>query len=110
MSKETIIIGSRLPFGWRIEDPDTKARVELAGLNSSKIIGATHAETHVPEAFWSKWKSKMENCAPLKSGAVFEARTSDEAAGKAADLNKTEKTGLEPMPKENAGVTPADKD
>ena len=91
-----IIIGCRLPNGLTLHHPITKEAVTLAGLHSSKIIGATHVTTEVDADFWEAWKEKFKDYAPLKSGAIFEARNETDATSKAKELRK-EKTGFEPM-------------
>lgn len=103
---ESIIIASRLPHGLTLHHPTSKATVTLLGLNSSKIIGATHMTTEVEKSFWDAWKAKYPDYQPLKSGAIFESSSTNNAAAKAKEL-KDEKTGLEPMPQTAAGVKPA---
>lgn len=103
-----ILIGCRLPNGLTITHPVTKDKVTIAGLHSSKVIGATHVTTEVDADFWETWKIAYPDYAPVKSGAIFVARNATEAQEKAKDLRK-EKTGLEPMPQDAAGVKKADK-
>ena len=107
---KTVLIGCRLPNGLILHHPlEPDVKVTLAGLNSSKIIGATHVTTEVDQEFWETWlmvhKGKFQ---PLESGAIFEASNEASAKDIAKDLEK-EKTGFEPMSKEAAGVKPADK-
>ena len=98
---QKIIVCSKLPHGLILEHG--KHKVELKGLNSSQIIGATHVQTEMDAELWQAWRDAHKGFAPLKSGAIFEAKSTDEAKGKARDL-KDEKTGFEPMPQEALGV------
>ena len=105
-----VTIGCRLPHGLVIHHPlKPEHKVELAGINKAVIIGATHVTTEVDGEFWDAWKLAHKDFAPLKSGAIFEAKSESEAKAVARELVK-EKTGFEPMPQEGAGVKPADKD
>lgn len=102
----TIVIGCKLPNGLTLVHPKLKhARVTLAGLNSSKIIGATHVTTEVDQEFWAAFKEAHKDYTPLTSGAIFEARNVTEAQAIAKE-RKAQKTGLEPVPQDAAGVTP----
>lgn len=104
-----VIIGCKLPNGLTLIHPaQPHERVTLAGLHSSKIIGATHVTTEVDQDFWDTFKAAHKDYAPLKSGAIFEARNETEALAKAKELKK-QKTGFEAMEPESAGVKPAGK-
>lgn len=106
----TITIGCRLPTGMVLEVAG-KA-VTLAGQRQtharSKIIILTpddYGTTEVDESFWAAWKSQVgEDFAPLKSGAIFEAKNDKEAAAKVKDL-KQKKTGLEGSDQASGGVS-----
>jgi len=100
-----ILIGCRLPNGLTLHHPISTEKITLAGLHSSKIIGATHVSTEVDSEFWDAWKVAYKDYAPLKSGAIFEARNETEALAKSKELRK-EKTGFEPMQQDAAGVKP----
>ena len=110
-----VFIGCRLPHGIVLDHPlDPAKKVELAGLNQTKIIGATHATTEVDAEFWEVWKSVNTELPPFKSGAIFEARTAADVNAKAAEMAK-ETTGFEPMRTDGkdvraAGVLTADKE
>jgi hypothetical protein len=108
MARPTVIIGCRLPNGLTITHPVSKQSATIAGLHSSKIIGATHVTTEVDQEFWDTWKVAYKDYAPLKTGAIFEARSETEALAKSKELRK-EKTGFEPMAQDAAGVKKADK-
>ncbi len=109
MAKGSVIyIGCRLPHGLVLQHPLKKGeKVTLAGLNSSRIIGATHVVTEVDADLWAAWKAIHEDYQPLKTGAIFEARSEGDAASIAKELRK-EKTGLEPMDPKAMGVKPAE--
>lgn len=101
-----LVIGCKLPNGLTLVHPKQKGvRVTLAGLNSARIIGATYVTTEVEQDFWDSFKAAHSDFAPIKTGAIFEARSGTEAQAKAKEL-KDEKTGLEPIQQDAAGVTP----
>lgn len=106
MAKDLIIIGCKLPHGLMLIHPlDKTQKVQINGLNTAKVIGSTFVTTEVDADFWATWKAAYLDYAPLKSGAIFEARTQTEASAKAKELAK-EKTGFEPIPQESLGVKP----
>lgn len=100
-----VVIGCKLPNGLTLIHPTHKhVRVTLAGLNSSKIIGASHVTTEVDQEFWDTFKAAHTDYAPLKSGAIFDARNETEAQAKGKEL-KNQKTGFEALPQDSGGVT-----
>ena len=108
MASKTVIVSCKLPHGIILDHPlDPTKSVELAGLNSSQIIGATHATTEVDAEFWDLWKTTNAEFAPLVSGAIFEAKDLADAKAKAKERAK-EKTGFEQMPQEGQGVDKAE--
>jgi hypothetical protein len=111
MPKETVLIGSRLPYGLTIRHPDpahSNVTATIAGMNSAIIKGATFVTTEVDAELWAAWKVAYSDYVPLRSGAIFQARNADEAKFKAKDLAK-EKTGFEPLKPTDYNVKPADK-
>lgn len=109
----TILIGCRLPNGLILRHPDPAHKgksVRLRGANEAQVksvvIGQTFVTTPVDSDFWETWKKVYSDFAPLKSGAIFEARSDNEANGKGRELSK-EKTGFEAMAKEVLGVKEA---
>lgn len=109
-SAKTILIGCRIPNGLILHHPlQPDVKVTLAGLSSSKLIGATHVTTEVDAEFWETWlvvhKGKFQ---PLDNGSIFEASSEDAAKRIAKDLAK-QKTGFEPLDQKAAGVKPANK-
>lgn len=104
----TVTIGCRLPTGLVLEvvKNGVPTRVELEGQRQtqkrSPVIILTPDDFGVNEvdaAFWAEWKSQVgEDYAPLKSGAIFEAKSAKEAEAKAKDL-KGKKTGHEGVEK-----------
>jgi len=88
---------------------DPKVQVRLNGLKDNKIIGNNFATTEVDREFWDLWKLSYLDYAPIKSGAIFEAKNYSDAEAKGKERSK-EKTGFEGLPKADAGVKPADKD
>lgn len=103
-----IIIGCKLPNGITLRHPTIKGGpdVTLKGLHKSLIIGADHATTEVDDDFWKAWKAKNEDFEPLTSGAIFEARSVNDAAAIAREFSER-KTGLEPMAQDAMGVKKA---
>lgn len=104
-----IIIGCRLPNGLTIAHPVSGEKVTLDGLYKARIVGSTHVSTSVDAELWEAWKASVgKDYAPLKSGAIFEARNETDALDKAKDL-RGEKTGFEPMAQDAGGVKKTEK-
>lgn len=111
-----ISVGCRLPSGLVLEIPG-KSRVILAGQRQaqerSPIIMLSQDDcgyTDVDQDFWEAWKKMVgPEFAPLKYGAIFEAKNQQDAKAKARELKK-EKTGHEPLSQEAPGIKSADKD
>ncbi len=105
-----VVIGCKLPHGLILDHPlDPSKKVEINGLNRSLIIGATYATTEVDGEFWEQWKTVHKDFPAIKSGAIFEAGSTAEAAAVAKEL-EGEKTGFEPMEQNADGVKAVDKD
>ena len=104
-----ITIGCRLPSGLIIKVGDKS--VELEGQRQTQkrspvilLSNDDYGTTEVDASFWEAWKQAVgEDFAPLKSGAIFEAKNQTEASAKAKDL-KSKKTGHEPMTQDDGGV------
>lgn len=111
----TVIIGCRLPSGIILDlgDP-TKPSVELNGQrqaqeNSPIVILSNdlYGTTEVDTEFWEAFKARVgAEFAPLKSGAIFEAKNEKEAKAKAKDL-KEAPTGHEPLPQKTKDIEKA---
>ena len=106
MAKETILIGCRLPNGIVLQHPkNPNLKVKLAGTFETKteqgiwLPARPYSTTTVDLEFWNEWKAAYVGYPPLKTRAVFEARSEQEAASKAREAEK-EKTGFEPMAKD----------
>jgi hypothetical protein len=109
MAGKIIYIGCKLPHGIILEHPiDTNKKIELTGLNKIKIIGSTHSVTEVDADFWEQWIAAHKEFGPLKSGAIFVAKTATDLDAVAKEFEKR-KTGFEPMQQNANGVKPADK-
>lgn len=99
----TITIGCRLPSGLLLQVGEVF--VELEGQRQTQqrssivlLSADDYGTTEVDAGFWDAWTKQVgPNFAPLKSGAIFEAKSTKEAAAKAKDL-KEKKTGHEPLP------------
>lgn len=106
---KTIVIGCKLPNGIVLRNPVKGGKdVTINGLHKSLVIGADHVTTEIDGDFWEAWKAKNEEFDPLKSGAIFEARSVNDAAAIAREQTER-KTGLEPMKQEAMGVKKANK-
>jgi hypothetical protein len=105
-----VLIGCRLPHGLIIEHPtNANIKVEIQGLNKSRIIGAPFVTTEVDGELWQAWKMFNADFPAVKSGAIFEAGSIASLEAAAKEVEK-EKTGFEQMPQEAQGVKPADKE
>ena len=94
---KTVTVGCKLPSGIILENPiDTRQTVTLKGVNKAAIIGADYATTEVDGDFWELWAGVNKDFTPLKSGAIFVAKSAADAAAVAKEL-ADETTGLEPM-------------
>lgn len=116
MAGKTVIIGCRLPHGIVLENPmKPDHTVRLKGLKDSPIrdgnglVVADHVTTEVDGDFWEVWKTVHKDFAPLRAGAIFEARDIASAASIAKERKK-EKTGFEPVDPKAHGVKPATTD
>jgi hypothetical protein len=106
MARETILIGCRLPNGLILHHPDStkNVTVKLEGTlrpptaDGLYLPAKMFATTEVDAEFWALWKAAYVGFPPLKNRAVFEARSDQEATGKAKEVAK-EKTGFEQMPR-----------
>jgi len=104
MAKETVLVGCRLPNGLVLQHPqDPKVSVVLSGTSETSEGGLylpprPYSITEVDAEFWNAWKAAYVGYPPLKTRAVFEAKSESEASAKAKELKK-EKTGFEQMPK-----------
>jgi hypothetical protein len=105
MAKETVLIGCRLPNGLVLHHPKNRnLTVKLAGTYEAKTESGLYlppkmySTTAVDAEFWAEWKAAYEGFGPLKTRAVFEAHSEQEAQSKAKNAEKV-KTGFEPMSK-----------
>lgn len=108
----TVLIGCRLPNGIVLRHPDANnlTTVKLNGRNQSEIIGATFSTTEVDESFWAEWLASNMTFAPLKNKAIFVTSDEKSAKAQAKELDKSSKTGLEPLKQDSMGVKKADRD
>jgi hypothetical protein len=105
MAKETVLIGCRLPNGIVLHHPKDRNRtIKLAGIYETKLENGLYVPpkmfsvTAVDAEFWAEWKAAYIGFPPLKTRALFEARSEQEAESKAKNAEKV-KTGFEPMGK-----------
>lgn len=101
---KTVTICCKLPNGITLDTPLAPGKtVTLKGANRETIIGAGYGTTDVDADFWEVWKSTHTTFQPLTSGAIFEAKSRDDAAAIAREQTER-KTGLERMPQKAMGV------
>lgn len=94
---KTVVIGCKLPHGLILELPtDTAKTVKLNGRNKALIVGADYATTDIDSDFWDMWFALNSDFPAVKSGAIFVAKSAQDAAAMAKEFAERE-TGLEPM-------------
>ena len=103
----TVLVCSRLPHTLLIDHPTNGQRVEIKGLNSTQLI-VPYVSTNVDAEFYNAWKASMgSDFAPLKSGALFVAKSEADAQAFTREI-ATEKTGFEKAsPESKDGVEAA---
>lgn len=108
----TVTIGCRLPNGIVLDlgDPNVPPVViegQRQAQERSPIIILTEDDygvTEVDASFWEKFKERVgPEFAPLKSGAIFEAKSKKDAGAIAKEL-KGKKTGHEPLAQEIGNI------
>lgn len=107
----TVTIGCRLPSGIVLEVGDKK--VTIAGQRQAQkgrdiilLSNDDYGTTEVDQSFWEAFKKNVgEDFAPIASGALFEAKSRQDAGAKAKEL-KDEKTGLEPVSQKTKDIKP----
>lgn len=113
-----IMVGCRLPNGFTINahDRDPEMKVTLKGQNSDPaykrapfivLAGDAYGITPVPERAWEKFKAENKDFPALTNGAIFVAKSLEDADAMAREL-ENENTGFFPMPQTAEGVKPAD--
>lgn len=113
---QTMIVGSKLPNGLVLKHPDKpEVTVLIRGKSAAPRMKpngppmiVSYMTTEVDSEFWETWKAKHSNFAPLKSGAIFEAKSPENAKAMAKATEKL-RTGFEPRNQTADGVKPADK-
>jgi len=109
MSKSVTMVCCKLPHGIVLHHPmDANNKVTLNGLNKVTIIGAKYVTNAVDTEFWDHWILANADFSAVKSGAIFVAKTVQDAEAIAKET-ENEKTGFEPMRKDSLGVKPAAK-
>ncbi len=105
MAKDVVMVGCRLPNGMVLSHPkDPTVKVVLNGqyspITDSGIYlpPKPYGVTAVDAEFWEAWKAAYQGFPPLKTRAIFEAKSIAELESKSREMEK-EKTGLEPMSK-----------
>lgn len=113
-----VMVGCRLPNGFTINahDKNPEMRVTLVGQNKDPafrrapfivLTGDSYAITPVPEQAWEKFKAENKDFPALQNGAIFVAKSVDEADAIARSM-ENENTGFFPMAKSAPGIEPAD--
>lgn len=112
-----VMVGCRLPNGFTINahDKNPEMVVTLKGQNSDPaykrapfivLTGDAFAVTPVPVAAWEKFKKENKDFPALTNGAIFVAKSYDDAEAMARELEK-ENTGFFAMAQTAEGVKPA---
>ena len=102
-----VLIGCKLPNGLTLKHPMFPGEdVTLKGQNSAEIglngqrVLIPYGVTSVDEDYWQSWKALHHTdknpYGPIKSGAIFDAETTDAIKGIARE-QKDRKTGLQQM-------------
>lgn len=104
-----VLVGSKLPHSLVLRNPIKATEIVIIkGLNSApRLIGGmpltSHVTTEVDAGFWDLWYAQHSQpdhmFGPLKSGALFVAKTQD-AIDKMARDSAKERTGLEQLSKD----------
>lgn len=106
-----MLIGSKLPFGLKLELTDADGKpviVEVLGLNSSRVIGADHMTTEVDADFWDAWVKLHPAFPAVVSGTIFAVKSARDAAAASRDAGKTGMEPLKPDDKSNGVQTAKD--
>lgn len=108
---QKVLVGCRLPNGLilKVKEGEKETIVTVKGLNKTAILGAPYVTTEVDAEFWEAWKKLYPTYGPLKNGAIFEARTVDQAEYKGKKEFAKEPTGLESLSQTAHNVKPATK-
>lgn len=103
----TVTIGCKLPHGLIIELGGKS--VELAGTNSSNVIGGHGITEGVDKSFFDKWLSQNKGAAAVRNGLIFahEKANSAKAEAKEKEENKNGFEGIDPN-RPAAGIEPTD--
>lgn len=105
MAKETVLIGCRLPNGLIMHHPaNRELAVRLAGTHGKPMDNGLwtppqpYSVTRVSSEFWEAWKAVHQGYAPLKTRAIFECQSEEDARSISKEMAK-HKTGFEGMSK-----------
>ena len=94
---KNVLVGCKLPNGIIISDPiNANIKVTLNGKNKALVIGAEYSTTEVDEEVWGRWHAANAKFEPVKSGAIFVAKSLADVNAIAKEYSGR-KTGLEPM-------------
>ena len=92
MSKETVIVGCKLPNGIIMQVGE--ATHVINGFNHSSVIGGHGITDNVPKDLWDAWLKENKDRDLCKNGFIFahgdKASTKDEATNKRNTVSKTE--------------------
>lgn len=110
----TVTIGCRLPNGLVLDIgkpgvPDVVIAGQKQGQARSKIVtldSTDYGVTEVEASFWEEFKKRVgPDFAPIKSGAIFEAKNEKEVKAIVKE-KKNDKTGHEPLPQKDGKIEP----
>lgn len=104
-----VTVACKLPNGHVLHHGETA--VVLNGSNHARAVAGFGLTENVDEGFYKAWEenARKNKYAPFMAGLIF-AHAKRDSAEAQAEEKEAVKTGFEPMPQEEAGIKPNDKD
>jgi hypothetical protein len=94
MSKQTVVIGCKLPNGFFMQVGE--ASHVIKGYNSSSVIGGHGITEDVPADLWGAWLKENKDRDLVKNGFVFAHSNKNAVKAEASEKTKA-KSGTEPL-------------
>ena len=101
MSGKTVVIGCKIPNGVKIRGAGKE--FTLNGSNTSNVIGGYGITENVPADVWEDYAKAHAKSPAIVNELIF-AQKDTRSARDAANERKGQKTGLEQIKAEDAGV------
>ena len=101
MSGKTVVIGCKIPNGVKIRGAGKE--FTLNGANQSNVIGGYGITEDVPAEVWEDYAKAHAKSPAIVNELIF-AQKDTRSARDAANERKSQKTGLEQIKAEDAGV------